>query len=83
MSDDPNAKTLVTRVLGVVGGLVLGAVVGAIAMAVATLVGESQAYSGYIPTPTIGGFVGAGIGAILGLLFPEKCGYAFVWFIAN
>jgi len=83
MSDDPKATSTVTRVLGVVGGLAVGALVGAIAMGMATLAAEWQGYAGYVPTPTLGGFGGGAIGVLLGVIFPEKCAYVFVWLLAN
>lgn len=82
MSDKPPVTT-VTRVLGVIGGLVVGALVGALAMALAALGAEWQSYSGYVPSPTMGGFGGGAIGLVLGFLFPEKCAYVFVWLLAS
>jgi hypothetical protein len=82
-AEEQKPVTTVTRVLGLIGGIAVGALVGAIAMAVATLVAESQSYAGFVPTPTMGGFGGAGIGVILGSLFPEKCAYVFVWLLAS
>jgi hypothetical protein len=83
VSKEPKQPTTVTRVLGVVGGIAVGALVGAIAMAVAQMVAEWQGYAGYVPSPTLGGFGGGAIGLGLGLLFPEKCGYVFMWLLAN
>jgi hypothetical protein len=83
MSDDPKQPTTVTRVLGVIGGIAVGALVGAIAMALATMAAEWQSYSGYVPSPTLGGLGGGGIGLLLGLLFPEKCAYVFMWLLAS
>jgi hypothetical protein len=83
MSDDPKPAGTITRVLGLVGGIAIGALVGAIAMALAGLAAEWQAYAGYVPSPTAGGFGGGAIGLALGFIFPEKCAYAFAWLIAS
>ena len=74
---------VIMRVFGIIGGLVVGAIVGAIAMALAAMAAEWQAYTGYIPSPTIGGVAGGAIGVVLGLLFPEKCAFALASLIAD
>jgi hypothetical protein len=72
MSENPKAKTTVTRVLGVIGGLALGALVGAIAMGIATLAADWQGYAGYVPTPTLGGLGGGAIGVPAGTPLPGE-----------